>query len=68
MGSKNGRLKIVRNKSKILLILGIHKIYNIIIGYFKHLQFQHIFLKFKCSEINISVSCKVTKNVNYPEY
>ena len=39
MGSVNGRLKKIKSKSKIFLILGMYKPYNIIIGHFKPTSF-----------------------------
>ena len=39
MGSVNGRLKKIKSKSKIFLILGMYKPYNIIIGRFKPTSF-----------------------------
>ena len=39
MGSINGRLKKIKSKSKIFLILGMYKPYNIIIGHFKPTSF-----------------------------
>tara|TARA_B100000749_G_scaffold73679_1_gene55320 strand:+ start:116 stop:289 length:174 start_codon:yes stop_codon:yes gene_type:complete len=39
MGSVNGRLKKIKSESKIFLVLGMYKSYNIIIGRFKPTSF-----------------------------
>ena len=39
MGSVNGRLKKIKSESKIFLVLGMYKSYNIIIGHFKPTSF-----------------------------
>ncbi len=65
MGSVNGRLKKIKSESKIFLVLGMYKSYNIIIGHFKPTIEEFIALKFvnKKNFLSLTINNTLTSSL-----